>query len=64
MAGENADQLYDMERLGEDTVGLQDTIDLPGVGIDSELLFDKHVEKLGQNASQKVTLLRRVKHLS
>ncbi len=62
-AGQDADQLRGRLRLGEDVIPLQDSIDILGVENDSRLRFDKHLEKVDRNASLKVTLLRRVKHL-
>ncbi len=51
--GEDTDQLHGRLRLGEDVIGLQDSIDILGVEIDSRLRFDKHLEKVARNASLK-----------
>ncbi|XP_045118181.1 uncharacterized protein LOC123508485 [Portunus trituberculatus] len=58
-----ADQLRGKLRLGPDTIPLQDTIEILGVEVDSRLQFDRHLEKVARNASSKVNLLRRMKHL-
>lgn len=50
-------------RMGANTVPLQDSVDILGVEIDSRLLFDRHLENVARQASQKVTLLRRLRHL-
>ena len=59
----DAEQLRGRLRLGDDNIALQDSISILGVEVDSRLLFDKHLEKVAKNASLKVTLLRRIKHL-
>ena len=56
-------QLQGRLKLGHDTIPLQDSVDILGEEIDSQLRFDRHLENVVRNASQKVTLLRRLSHL-
>ena len=50
-------------KFGCYTIALQDSINILDVEVDSRLQFDRHFEKVAQNASQKVILLRRMKYL-
>ena len=45
------------------TPSLQNSINILSVEVDLQLRFDRHLENVAQNASQKVTMLRRMKHL-
>lgn len=50
-------------KMGENNIPLQDSVNILGVEVDSLLLFDRHLEDVARKASQKVTLLRRLRHL-
>ena len=50
-------------KFGRDTIPLQDSINILGVEVHSWLRFDCYLEKVAQIVSQKMTLLRRMKHL-
>ena len=60
---EDTRQLQRRLRLGRDTIYLQDSVDILGVEVDSQLRFDRHLENVARKASQKVSLLRRLNHL-
>ncbi len=60
---EEAHELRGRLRMGDNTIPLQDSVNILGVEVDSRLLFDRHLEKVAQKASQRVTLLRRLQHL-
>ena len=62
-SGEDARQLHGRLRLGNDTIPIQASVNILGVEVDSDLRFDRHLEKVAHKASQKVTLLRRMKGL-
>ncbi|XP_045121812.1 uncharacterized protein LOC123510597 [Portunus trituberculatus] len=49
--------------MGGNSISLQDSVNILGVEVDSRLLFDRHLVDVAQKASQKVTLLRRLRHL-
>ena len=50
-------------KFGEDTLAIQDTVNILGVEVDSKLNFSSHLESVARKASLRVTLLRRVRHL-
>ena len=60
---EDASQVRGKLKFGRHTISLQDSINILIVEVDSQLRFDLHLEKVARNASQKVFLLRRMKHL-
>lgn len=60
---EDARQLNGRLRFGNDTIPLQSSVDILGVEVDSQLRFDRHLERVAHKASQKVNLLRRMKNL-
>ena len=49
--------------MGANIIPLQESVDILGVEFDSRLLYDRHLETVARQASQKVTLLRRLRHL-
>ena len=59
---EDASQVCGKLKFGRDTIPLLDSINILGVEVDSRLRFDRHLEKVAQIASQKVTLLHQMKH--
>ena len=59
---EDTRQLQGRLRLGRDNIPLQDSVDILGVEVDSQLRFDHHLENVARKASQKVTLLQRLNH--
>ena len=63
LSQEDTRQLQGRLRLGHDIIPLQDSVDILGVELDSQLRFDRHIENVTRKASQKVTLLRRLNHL-
>ena len=60
---EDARLLAGQLKFGEDTLAIQDYINILEVEVDSKLSFDRHLESVARKASLRVTLLRRVKHL-
>ena len=60
---EDIKQLYGRSRLGRDTIPLQNSVDILGVEVDSQLRFDRHLENVARKASQKVILLLRLSYL-
>ncbi|KAG0719251.1 hypothetical protein GWK47_007326 [Chionoecetes opilio] len=50
-------------KFGDDTRAIKNSINIPGVEVDSKLRFDRHLETVARRASLRVTLLRRVRHL-
>ncbi|KAG0724748.1 LINE-1 retrotransposable element ORF2 protein [Chionoecetes opilio] len=50
-------------KFGDDTLAINDSINILGVEVDSRLSFDRHLETVARRASLRVTLLRPVRHL-
>ena len=59
---EDARLLAGQLRFGEDTLAIQDSINVLDVEVNSKLSFDRHLESVAYKASLRVKLLRRVKH--
>ncbi|KAG0714527.1 Retrovirus-related Pol polyprotein from type-1 retrotransposable element R1 2 [Chionoecetes opilio] len=60
---ENSRLLEGKLKFGDDTLAIEDSINILGVKVDSRLSFDRHLETVARRVSLKVTLLRRVRHL-
>ena len=60
---EGASQERRKLKFRRDTIPLQDSINIFGLEVDSRLRFDRRLEKVTLNASQNLTLMRRIKHL-
>lgn len=52
--------ISDLLKMNDESLQLQDHISILGVDFDKELRFDKHIRKICQTASLKVTTLRRM----
>ena len=60
---EDARLLEGQLKFGDDTLAIEDSINILGIEVDSKLSFDRHLECVARRASLRVTLLRRVSHL-
>ena len=60
---EDARRMEGRLKFGNDTLTVQDSVNILGVEVDSQLSFARHLESVARKASLRVTLLRRVQHL-
>lgn len=60
---EDARKLHGKLRFGNDTIPLQDSLDILSVKVDLGLQSESHLEKVVSKAYQNVTLRCRMKHL-